>query len=78
MGMTNTVKRKLAEAEKHILPYIRQEKCLREMCKRCEQFCGKEHDYSECKNMWCYKFFLAYTYLEWESNYEDSPEAMGR
>ena len=76
--MTYTVKRKLEEAEKHIMPYIKEKECLREMCKRCELFRGEEHDYSKCKNMWCYKFFLAYVYLEWESSYEDSPETMGR
>lgn len=69
--MTSTVKQKLEEAEVHIKPYIKEQKCLNEMCKRCEAYCGKEHNYEECKDMWCYKFYLAYVYLEWISSYED-------
>lgn len=68
--METNVKRKLQEAEEHIEPYIKEQKCLREMCKRCEQYCGKDHDYHECKDMWCYKFYLAYVYLEWSTSFE--------
>ena len=72
--MTNTVRRKLKEADKHIQPYIKEQKCLQEMCKHCEAYNGKEHDYSECKDRWCFIFFLAYVYISWESSYEDYPE----
>ena len=71
--MTEKVKNKLVEAEEHMKPYMdnmNETKALREMCKNCEIYCGKQHDYSECRNKWCYTFWLAYEYLVWESSYE--------
>lgn len=38
---------------------------LREMCKSCEVYCGKEHNYEECENKACFRFWLAYEYLQW-------------
>ena len=38
------------------------------MCKHCERYCGKEHDYEECLDMMCFKFYLAYVYLDWCNN----------
>ena len=58
----------MEEAYKHIKPYLDNEKCteeLREMCQCCEAYCGGTHDYDECKDKMCFKFYLAFVYLEW-------------
>ena len=39
------------------------------MCSKCEKYCGKEHNYEECKDEICFKFFLAFEYLEWLNSY---------
>ena len=44
---------------------------LREMCNHCEHYCGKEHDYKECEDMMCFKFWLAYTYLDLSNSYKE-------
>lgn len=70
--MDSEVKRKLEETEKHVQLYINdpsQTPELRKMCKNCESYCGKEHDYSECRDKWCYRFWLAFEYLNWASGY---------
>lgn len=71
--MTKKVKDKLSETEQHMKPYMddmNETEELRAMCKNCEGYCGNQHDYSECRDKWCYKFWLAYEYLEWSSSYE--------
>lgn len=67
--MDKKIERKLDEAYKHIKPYIPTEE-LSEMCKSCEAWCGKKHDYSECKDRMCFKCWLALVYLKWETSYE--------
>lgn len=62
------VNRKITETYDNILPYLDDEETtesLRNMCLRCEQYCGEKHDYSECRNEPCFTFWLAYKYLEW-------------
>lgn len=52
--------------------YLEDEECtteLREMCKKCENYCGATHDFSECKDRQCFRFWLAYEYLEWANSY---------
>ena len=71
--MLDRVKNKLEEVERLMSNYMdctETTKELREMCKNCEGYCGKDHDYRECRNKWCYKFWLAYRYLEWSSSWE--------
>lgn len=59
----------LKETYKHIKPYLSDTDDnateLRKMCKNCECYCGKEHDYKECVDNPCFRFYLAYEYLEW-------------
>lgn len=62
--------RQLEECYHHIKPYINEQKELYDMCKNCESYCGKEHDYEDCRNKNCFKFWLAYEYLEWENSYK--------
>lgn len=67
--MDKTTRRNIEEAYVAKLPYIqRTSECYPEllsMCKNCEQWCGPGHDYTECKGMPCFNFFLAYVYLQW-------------
>lgn len=66
------INRQLEESYKHIKPYMDDEEEIKElydMCKNCESYCGKEHDYEECREKNCFKFWLAYKYLEWENTY---------
>lgn len=58
----------LNESYKHIKPYLNVIPELKEMCGQCERYCGKEHNYEECRNMMCFKFFLAFAYLEWANS----------
>lgn len=44
---------------------------LCKMCHYCEMWYGEEHDYEECKDMPCFKFWLAYVYTEWCASWED-------
>lgn len=58
--------RQLEESYNHIKPYLKI--CcpeLEKMCSKCEKYCGIEHNYEECKDEICFKFFLAFEYLEW-------------
>lgn len=63
------VNRKITETYDNIFPYLDDEdttKSLRNLCSRCERYCGEEHvmDYSECRDEPCFIFWLAYKYLE--------------
>lgn len=64
------VNTKLEESYNHIKPYIKECPELLTMCSICEKWYGEDHDYDECKGYPCFRFWLAYKYLEWESNYE--------
>lgn len=66
-----SMERKLEESYQHIKDYI--PKCtplLTEMCKNCEMWNGKEHDYSECREKTCFKLFLGYEYANWCDSFE--------
>ena len=72
--MTETqekVERKLEEVlEKFDFDELSEEEELHEMCENCEAYFGQCHDYSECKDKMCFKFFLAYYYLQWAASWE--------
>ena len=42
---------------------------LHEMCINCENYTGNKHDYSECREMQCFKNWLALEYLDWVNGY---------
>lgn len=68
--MYKQTERNLEEAYKHISNYMKHEETteeLREMCSVCELYSGPEHDYEECRNKMCFKFWLAFQYLEWSN-----------
>ena len=69
----NVLERRMEEAYQHIKPYFKVErftKELRKMCQKCDAYCGMEHDYSECRDEQCFKFFLCYEYMSWSIPYE--------
>lgn len=64
----NKINEQIEECRKHLKPYMQDEKCtkeLRELCKNCETYCGLTHDYEECKDRPCFRFWLGYKYLNW-------------
>ena len=68
LDMRDETKKNIQECYEHIKPYldsVDDTENLRTMCKDCECYCGKDHDYNECKDKPCFKFFLAFEYLEW-------------
>lgn len=42
---------------------------LHEMCKRCENYTGSKHDFTECRDMQCFKNWLGLEYLDWCNGY---------
>lgn len=68
--MYKQTERNLEEAYNHIKNYMKHEDTteeLKEMCSVCELYSGSEHDYEECRNKMCFKFWLAFQYLEWSN-----------
>lgn len=66
------IDKQIEECRKHMKPYMKNEEStmeLREMCESCEVYCGKEHDYDECQNKPCFRFWLAYEYLGWVNSF---------
>lgn len=67
--MNKTTARNIRESYEHIKHYLTDTDDsgseLREMCQRCERYCGEQHDWEECLDTPCFKFYLAYEYLEW-------------
>ena len=69
-SMNNEFQRKLDESYQHIKPYLASQEILKDMCSYCERYCGGDHNYEECLNMPCFKCFLGYSYLAWETSWE--------
>lgn len=71
MNNNQKMEKMLTESYNHIQPYLHDYegssgKWLQQMCKKCEMYCGEEHDYEECRNKPCFKLFLGCEYTEWE------------
>lgn len=66
------LERKLEEAYQHMKPYMDEGNApeLFAMCKRCGKWCGTSHDYEECRDTPCFKNWLGYSYLRWETSWE--------
>lgn len=69
--MNKETKRNLEESYKHIKPYISNESTpeLFEMCDSCPCFGGSKHNFEACNDKPCFKFWLAFEYLEWYNSY---------
>ncbi len=63
------IERQLEECYQHMKPYIKNNKILKEMCCRCENYCGEQHDYEECRNEPCFKCWLGLMYLDWYNSF---------
>ena len=62
----------IEECRKHKSPYMKDKestKELREMCENCDSYCGYEHDYGECENKPCFRFWLSYKYLQCDNSF---------
>lgn len=65
--------RQLEEVYNSRKSYLNRKDCcpeLHAMCMNCDKFCGIEnHDYSECREMACFKNWLGLEYLDWSNGY---------
>jgi hypothetical protein len=72
--MKEKTKSQLEESLGNIKPYLNNKDEsyeLSKMCENCEGYCGIKHDYSECEDKMCFKFFLAFNYLEWSNSFSN-------
>lgn len=63
--MKKQTEQQIEESYRHIKPYLKDDTKLRDMCLSCECYMATEHDYEDCLDMPCFRFYLAYIYLEW-------------
>lgn len=68
----DAMERKLDEAYRYMKPYMDRENApeLIAMCKCCYKWCGKFHHCEKCRSMPCFKNWLGYAYLKWETSGE--------
>lgn len=62
--MREDTKRQIDDDYKILKNHLHEDKELREMCKRCEEWCGEEHDYDECLKKPCFIFYRCYRFLD--------------
>lgn len=65
--MGRKIEKQMQECYEHMLPYMNNEsatKELRDMCTSCESYCGKDHDYEECREKPCFRLWLGWKYLD--------------
>ena len=74
MNVEQTLNRRLDDEYNRIKPYLNNTKCcadLHKMCENCDGFMGvAQHNYEDCKNKNCFRFYLAYSILESDIGYE--------
>ena len=74
MSIEKILNRRLQDEYKRLKLYLNDKKCCQElhkMCNRCEEFLGtRVHNYEDCKDKECFKFYLAYAYLRCCIGYE--------
>lgn len=66
-------KEKRDEAFEHNKPYLNDKDTMEDLlpiCERCEQWCGKEHDFEGCRNQPCFELWLSNEYLEWCNSFD--------
>lgn len=70
--MTNSkIEKKLDEAFEHYKLYFEDDLMLSGMCQSCVHYKGYKHKYEDCRSMPCFKFYLGYKYLEWDTSFEN-------
>lgn len=73
MSISEKINEKLVDALEHFKNHYNKEESsseLYEMCKMCKSWTGADHDYTKCENKSCFKFWLAYVYLKWDTAWE--------
>lgn len=75
--MRNAESESFEETYKHVKGYLNRTDAgdtialLHDMCVNCERWNGiKEHEYSECKDMACFKLFLRTEHDAWCASFE--------
>lgn len=68
--MTEKEEQQLEEVWQYKQPYIKKDEELKEMCRTCEAYYGDDHDYAECRNRMCFKFYLAHKFLAWSNAFD--------
>lgn len=63
--MEKQTEMQIEESYKNFKPYLKNDLELRDMCLHCECYMGPKHDHEDCLDMMCFRFYLAYKYLEW-------------
>lgn len=63
--MEKQTEMQIEESYKNFKPYLKNDLELRGMCLHCECYMGPKHDHEDCLDMMCFRFYLAYKYLEW-------------
>ena len=62
--MNNKTKEVIDNELQRCLDYVDDDEMLQDMCKNCEKWCGKEHDYLECLDRPCFTFYRCYRVLD--------------
>lgn len=63
--------RRLDDTYQRITPYLNNDfPKLKKMCEICECWYGDEHNYEDCKDKPCFRFFLAYERLHYSIGWE--------
>jgi len=62
--MHDETKKSIDRDLNRIMPYVNEDEDLQQMCKYCERYCGKEHNYENCLNMKCFTFYRCYSLLD--------------
>lgn len=71
---------KQSEGMKRMLQYpssIKSDPNMSAACKMCENYCGKDHDYSECTKCPVFKMFCELQQYKYIESFQRSPECMG-
>lgn len=68
--MKNKTIHQLEESYSNEKPYLNENEELKKLCENCEGYCGKNHNYEDCKDKQCFKMFLAFSYLEWYNSFQ--------
>ena len=63
--------KKLDEAFNHYKLYFADDLMLSGMCQSCSNYTGHKHKYETCMDRPCFKFYLGYKYLEWDTSFEN-------
>ena len=67
--MRKDTKNQIDSDYNRIKPYFNENEELKSMCRNCESWCGKEHDYEECLDKPCFTFYRCYEFLDYQNTW---------